>query len=85
MLRYVLITVLPRMSQFGYHIGLSILSVFTASLMYTIWSCSSASHLVPPAADIEMSEVNADLTNYYETRPGENEDNVDDFDSKAKN
>lgn len=60
MLRYILIIILPRMSQFGYHIGLSIFSVFTASLIYTIWSCSSAAHLVPPAADIEMSDVNAD-------------------------
>ena len=67
MLRYILIIVLPNMSQFGYHIGLSILSVFTASLIYTIWSCSSASQLVPPAADIEMSEVNAESSTYPRT------------------
>lgn len=69
MLRYILIIVLPKMSQFGYHVALSILSVFAASLIYTIWSCSSASQLVPPAADIEMSAINADsLTNPQTTR-----------------
>ncbi|CAF3609328.1 unnamed protein product [Adineta steineri] len=59
MLRYTLIILLPRMSQFGYHICSSVLSVFLASFIYTIWSCSSASQLVPPATDIEMSETNA--------------------------
>ena len=68
MLRYILIIILPRMSQFGYHICLSALSVFTASSIYTIWSCSSASELVPPAADIEMSEANANLAEHYENR-----------------
>lgn len=55
------------MSQFGYHVGLSIFSVFTASLIYTIWSCSSSSQLVPPAADIEMSDINADSLKYQPT------------------
>jgi len=84
MLRYILIIILPQMPQFGYHVGLSVLSVFTASLIYTIWSCSSASHLVPPAADIEMSEINADLATHYETR-GEKLDYVDDSDNKNPN
>jgi hypothetical protein len=84
MLRYILIIILPRMPQFGYHVGLSVLSVFTASLIYTIWSCSSASHLVPPAADIEMSDMNADLATHYETQ-GEKLDYVDDSDNKNQN
>ncbi len=84
MLRYILIIILPQMPQFGYHVGLSVLSVFTASLIYTIWSCLSASHLVPPAADIEMSEINADLATHYETR-GEKLDYVDDSDNKNPN
>jgi len=83
MLRYLIIILLPRMSQFGYHIGLSVLSVFLASLIYTIWSCSSASHLVPPAADIEMSEINADLAKYYETEHGEKLDYVDENENKT--
>jgi hypothetical protein len=82
MLRYILIIILPEMSQFGYHIVLSVLSVFTASIIYTIWSCSSASHLVPPAADIETSEVNADLVKHYETQHEEKLDYVDDSDNK---
>ncbi|CAF4791759.1 unnamed protein product, partial [Rotaria magnacalcarata] len=67
LIRYTLIICLPHMPQFGYHICLSVLSVFTASLIYTIWSCSTASQLVPPAADIEMAEKNADLAGHYET------------------
>ncbi len=82
MLRYVLIVILPRMSQFGYHICLSVLSVFIASFIYTIWSCSSASHLVPPAVDIEMSETNADLAKHYETHLDQELDYVDDGDNK---
>ncbi|CAF0862352.1 unnamed protein product [Adineta ricciae] len=58
MLRYILIIILPEMSQFSYHICLSVLSVFTASLIYTIWSCSRSSQLVPPSADVEMCETN---------------------------
>ncbi len=77
MLRYTLIIILPRMSQFGYHICLSVLSVFTASFIYTIWSCSSASQLVPPAADIEMSEANADLAQQFEARLDEKLDHDD--------
>ena len=61
MLRYLLILFLPQMSQFGYHVAISVISVFIASLLYTIWSFSSASQLVPPAADIEMGEINGDL------------------------
>lgn len=53
------------------------LSVFTASLIYSIWSCSSASDLVPPAADIEMTEKNADLAKHYEDELGEELDYVD--------
>jgi hypothetical protein len=82
MLRYVLIIILPRMSQFGYHICLSALSVFTASLIYTIWSCLPASDLVPPAADIEMSETNADLAKHFETHLEQKLDYVDDSDNK---
>ncbi len=82
MLRYILIIILPRMSQFGYHVCLSVLSVFIASLIYTIWSCSSASQLVPPAADIEMSEVNADLAKHCETREEEKFDHIDESDNK---
>jgi hypothetical protein len=82
MLRYGLIIILPRMSQFGFHICLSVLSVFSASLIYTIWSCSSAAQLVPPAADIEMSETNADLVKYYETQLGEPLDFIDDENDK---
>jgi len=85
LLRYMLVIILPSMSQFGYHVCISILSVFTASLIYTVWSCSSASHLVPPAVDIEMSEVNADLAQHYETRHGEKLDYVDDSDNKIEN
>ena len=58
MLRYILIIILPEMSQFSYHICLSVLSVFTASLIYTIWSCSRSSQLVPPSADVELCETN---------------------------
>ncbi|CAF3783767.1 unnamed protein product [Rotaria sordida] len=82
LLRYVLIIFLPRMQQFGYHVCLSVLSVFTASLIYTIWSCSSASHLVPPAADIEMTETNVDLAQHYEVQLGEKLDYVDEDDNK---
>ena len=71
------------MSQFGFHIALSILSVFTSSLIYTIWSCSSQAHLVPPATDIEMSEVNTDLTKRYENYDGEKRDNADANDIKT--
>ena len=60
MLHFILIIILPEMSQFGYHVCLSALSVFTASLIYTIWSCSTASQVVPPAADIDINEVNTD-------------------------
>jgi hypothetical protein len=83
MLRYILIIILPEMSQFGYHVGLSVLSVFTASLIYTCWSCSSASQLVPPAADIEMSEVNANLTKPSENLDGEKFEQIDERDSIA--
>jgi hypothetical protein len=83
MLRYILIIILPEMSQFGYHVGLSVLSVFTASLIYTCWSCSSASQLVPPAADIEMSEVNANLTKPSENLDGEKFEQIDERDSKT--
>ncbi|UJR25582.1 hypothetical protein I4U23_006926 [Adineta vaga] len=62
MLRYILIIILPKMPEFGYHVCLSVLSVFTASLIYTIWSCSSSSQLVPPSTDIEMCETNAELS-----------------------
>lgn len=81
MLRYVIIILLPRMSQFGYHISLSVVSVFLASLIYTIWSCSSASHLVPPSTDIEMSDMNADLAKYYEDERGEKLEFVDENES----
>ncbi|CAF3361808.1 unnamed protein product [Rotaria sp. Silwood1] len=83
LLRYTLIICLPRMTQFGYHICLSVLSVFTASLIYTIWSCSSVSHLVPPAADIEMTETNVDLAKHYETQLGEKLDYVDEDEYKT--
>ncbi|CAF4046975.1 unnamed protein product [Rotaria sp. Silwood2] len=83
LLRYALIICLPRLTQFGYHVCLSVLSVFTASLIYTIWSCSSASHLVPPAADIEMTETNADLAKHYEGQLGETFDYVDEDDNKT--
>ncbi len=69
-------------SQSSIRSGLVAISV---SLIYKIWSCSSASHLVPPAVDIEMSEVNAGLANYCETRPGEKEHFVDNSDTKLKN
>ena len=82
MIRYILIIFLPNMSQFGFHVGLSVLSVFTASLIYTIWSCSSASHLVPPATDIEMSDVNADLTKPSGNLDGEKLELVDESDNK---
>jgi hypothetical protein len=78
MLRYTLIIILPKLSQFGYHICLSVLSVFTASLIYTIWSCSPAAHLVPPAADIEMSAANANTVNSYQAPPAETPDDIDD-------
>lgn len=68
MFRYVLIIILPQMSQFGYHVCLSVLSVFTASFIYTIWSCSASSQLVPPSTDIEMAETHTDLAQHYETR-----------------
>jgi hypothetical protein len=54
MVHFIFITILPEMSQFGFHVCLSVLSVFTASLIYTCWSCSSASQLVPPAANIDL-------------------------------
>lgn len=72
------------MPQFGFHICLSVLSVFLASLIYTIWSCSSASQLVPPAVDIEMSETNADLAKHYETNRAEKLDYVDDDTDKIQ-
>jgi hypothetical protein len=83
MLSHILIIILPEMSQSGYLVGLSVLSVFTASLIYTCWSCSLASQLVPPAADIEMSEVNADLTRPSENLDGENFDETVERDSKT--
>ncbi|CAF2056921.1 unnamed protein product [Rotaria magnacalcarata] len=83
LIRYTLIICLPHMPQFGYHICLSVLSVFTASLIYTIWSCSTASQLVPPAADIEMSEKNADLAGHYETELGEKLNYIDNEEDKV--
>ena len=83
MIRYILIIILPNMSQFGYHVGLSILSVFTASLIYTIWSCTSASHLVPTAADIEMSDVNAYLARPSRDLDDENFERIDESDNKS--
>lgn len=85
LLRYAFIICLPRMPQFGYHVFISVLSVFSASLIYTIWSCSSASHLVSPATDIEMRVVNADLAEHYEANLGEKITFMDDADeSKDK-
>jgi hypothetical protein len=78
MLRYTLIVILPRMSQFGFHICLSVLSVFCASIIYTIWSCSSASQLVPPSTDVTMIETTSDLAQHYETCLNEKLDFVDD-------
>ncbi len=46
------------------------IEVFTASFFYTMWSCSSSSHLLQPAVDIEMSETNVDLAKLHETRIG---------------
>jgi hypothetical protein len=71
LLRYMLVIILSSMSQFAYHVCISMLSVFVSSLIYTIWSCSFASDLVPPVVDIEMSEVNVDLAQHSETRHGE--------------
>ena len=79
MLRYILIVVLPQMSQFGYHVCLSVLAVFCASLIYTIWSCSLISQLVPPTDDIELCEVHTDdLAAHYETILEEKLDFIDD-------
>ncbi len=61
------------------------LTAVTVSFIYTIRSCSSASHLVPRTADIEMNEVNAVLANHCETHPGEKEHFVDNSDTKPKN
>jgi hypothetical protein len=85
MLRYILVVILPRMSQFGYHICLSFVSIFAASFIYTCWSCSSASQLVPPDLDIEMTETNIDLAKHYEDHLGEELDYVDDETSNTKN
>lgn len=57
MFRYALIVALPAIPQFGYHITISVCSVFTASLMYSLWSCSTLSQFVPPARDVEMAEL----------------------------
>jgi len=49
------------------------IEVFTASFFYTMWSCSSASHLLQPAVHIEMTEKNIDLVKVNETRIGKNQ------------
>ena len=84
MLRYTLIILLPRMDQFGFHICLSVLSVFTASLIYTIWSCSAASQRVPPSTDVEMAETQADLAEHYEVRLKEKLNYVDEETPKTQ-
>ena len=84
MLRYILIVVLPQMPQFGYHVCLSVLSVFCASLIYTLWSCSPVSQLVPPTGDIELTDVPADdLATHYETSLNEKLDFIDDGSAKV--
>ena len=84
LLRYVLIVILPRMPQFGFHIGLSVLSVFCASMIYTGWSCSATSQLVPPSNEIEMADMPADdLTKHYETRLDENLQFIDEDSNKV--
>lgn len=84
MLRYILIIVLPRMHQFGFHVCLSVLSVFTASLIYTIWSCSTSSQLVPPSTDVEMADTQADLAKHYETELKQKLNYVDEETPKSK-
>jgi len=84
MLRYILIIVLPRMHQFGFHVCLSVLSVFTASLIYTIWSCSTSSQLVPPSTDVEMADTHADLAKHYETELKQKLNYVDEETPKSK-
>lgn len=84
MLRYILVIVLPRMHQYGFHVCLSVLSVFTASLIYTIWSCSTSSQLVPPSTDIEMADTQADLAKHYETELKQKLNFVDEDTPKSK-
>ena len=85
MVRYTLILMLPRMTQFGYHICLSVISVLIASFIYTVWSCLSVSDIVLPSADIDVSEAEIDLAQHYESRLGEKLDYVDDdYDDENK-
>ena len=84
MLRYTLIVILPRMHQFGFHVGLSVLSVFCASMTYTFWSCSAASQVVPPSTEVEMADLNGgDISNEHEAEIGEKLEFVDGEPSKV--
>lgn len=84
MLRYALIVILPRMPQFGFHVGLSVFSVFCASMIYTFWSCSAAAQVVPPSTEVEMADLTgSDPSNRYEAELGEQLRFIDEEPSKV--